>query len=116
MPDYFLTTNCGEMSFYEMSREFPKERVCPVVVLDDGEKKTVLLFFNQKIAKDFARRNLPKEWLKGVLQADEEDLAMVKSKGWDTMKFLFPRRIRETEGQLTVEVIDLKKETTVRRA
>ena len=115
MGSLFLVTNHGEMSAAEMFREFKRDKISPVVVLKKDEKTTVLLFSDSKTCKSFARRNLPKDWIFGNLVAEEEDFAYLKERGWETLRFTVPRRLREEEGELTIEILELRRDIVVQR-
>ena len=104
------------MSYHEMVKEFQQDNIAPVLALVKDTKTTILMFSNAKVAKQFARRNLPKDWINGNLLVHEDDFETIKKAGWETYRFTFPRRLRDTEGTLTVEIMEFTRDVEVRRA
>tara|TARA_R110002020_G_scaffold16515_17_gene58336 strand:- start:4744 stop:5055 length:312 start_codon:yes stop_codon:yes gene_type:complete len=103
------------MSVQEMFRELAEEKIAPVVALEGEKKTTVLLFSTSEVCKKFAKRNLPKNWVNGELQAHEDDFNFVSKQGWDVEYFDWPRKVRNPE-LLNVVVLELSRETEVRKA
>jgi hypothetical protein len=112
---YFLVSNHGDMSVQEMFRELAEEQIAPIVVLEKKGNVTVLVFSTSTVCKKFAKRNLPKNWVNGELQVYKDDLDFISSKGWDIEYFDWPRRVRN-EDELGVVVLELSRETEVRKA
>lgn len=52
---------------------------------------TLLLFDTQQIARKFAIKNFPKEWLVSVVQLADEDYEWIKERGWNIEKIQYPR-------------------------
>jgi hypothetical protein len=51
------------------------------------------MFLDEKIAKSFIKRNLPKEWQKGAVTLCDEDLKHLRNKGCDIEVYDYPKKI-----------------------
>ena len=96
----------GEMSQQEMLRELAEARICPVMVYEENGKQIVPLFKSPQLALEFAKRNTPKEYSIGTMEAGEDDLAALKADGFETTVLEWPNK-----RQCNVHVLQLTKET-----
>jgi hypothetical protein len=70
---------------------------------------TLLTFNNQEIAKKFARRNFPKDWLVSVVQLADDDQEWIKEKGWLIKNLTYPQLMNtHPDYELTYEILTFK--------
>lgn len=92
----------GVMSGAEMLRDLEKERIAPIMTFEQDGKTTVPLFRSMETAKKFAKRNTPRKYPIGILEAGEPEMAAIEKNGWETVIFDFPNK-----REIRVEVIEL---------
>lgn len=84
MLDQWFAVSCdGQMSPKEMLKELQKDKICPVMCYDeeiDGQIKTIIpLFISPKLAEEFAKRNTPKTYTIGTMQACQRNIDRIIS-------------------------------------
>jgi len=105
----------GILKLHEIAKECKKDKWVPVCVyreklVVDGVP-TVIGFNSQEIAKKFAKRNLPKEWLRGSIRLTEESITWIKNKGWKIEFFTYPKLITSHPlYEISFEIIELGNE------
>lgn len=103
----------GVLKLHEID-ECKKEKWVPLCVYREKSTDgvpTVIGFDNQEIAKKFAKRNLPKDWLRGCVELVEEDVAWIKDKGWKIEVFTFPKLMKNHSlYEISFEVVELSGE------
>jgi hypothetical protein len=105
----------GLLKVREIAKECKKQKWIPICVYREksavNKVPTVIIFHNQSIAKQFAKRNLPKEWPLATIQMHQNDLAFIKSKGWNFEVFSFPRLMTTHPlYEISFEIIELADE------
>lgn len=84
----------GHMNSFEIKNECGKEGWIPLVVLKSNEKIIIPHFPSNEICRKFCLRNFPKQWLCGGVDLSQEDISLIKEKGWEFEEFNFPRLIK----------------------
>ena len=112
--EYFLISNHGVMSTFEMFRELKEDQIAPVVALEKSDGSTqVLIFSSSELCLKFAKRNLPKKWVNGEMLVRDDDVSFIEEQGWGVERLSWPRKVRKEE-RITVVVMELGRETEVR--
>jgi hypothetical protein len=85
-----------------MLNDLERERIAPILVFDLNGKTTVPLFRSMEVAKKFAKRNTPRKYTIGTLEAGAPEMKAIEGNGWETVIFDFPNK-----RDVRVEVIEL---------
>lgn len=87
----------GQMNLEEVRNECQPGQWVPLFTYTEGDDPTPIipLFHDQKTAKSFIKRNLPKDWLHGGVQLTDEDIAWIKNKGWRIREMTYPNRLTD---------------------
>jgi len=98
---------CGQehMSYHDMLKECQSENWLPVLVMRINDKTILPMFENERFAARFIKRNLPKKWTTGVIAITPQDAERMNEKGWEAIKFTFPRKVKNIV-KFDVEVIE----------
>lgn len=85
----------GQMRVENISKECVSGKWIPILVYrhKNSETPVVPVFLIQDTARTFSKRNLPKEWQHGAVTLSEEDIEIIKKKGWIFELFHFPKKI-----------------------
>jgi len=102
---WFAISNDGVMTGQEMLNELREHRICPVMTYEEDGKQIVPIFSNNDLAQDFARRNTPRDYTIGTMEAHPSDLIDFKDQGYEPIEINWPKK-RAT----TVVVIHLNRE------
>jgi hypothetical protein len=82
----------GQLSRQEMLRELSEERICPVMVYVEADVQIAPVFATQQLAYAFAKRNTPKAYSIGTMEADEEDLEALRKAGFEVRELPWPNK------------------------
>lgn len=109
----------GVLKLHEIADECKKGKWVPVCVYREKSVvdgiPTVIGFNDQETAKKFAKRNLPKEWLRGGVELTKQDMQWIKDKGWNIEVFTFPKLMTSHPlYEISFEVIELSDEPDLR--
>lgn len=98
---------CAEdqMTLSEIFNECSEYRILPLLIRDDGHP-TLLTFPVPQVAKDFARRNLPKTWYVGHGYLSEPRVVSAQRAGWAIEHVPFPRRMSGLRAEVLELLID----------
>jgi hypothetical protein len=107
-----LYTN-NDIGTGELRREIRENKILPVLILrvdpeehgEPNEHVIVPCFNNLLVAKQFARRNLPKGHLIATIQLNQESVEKLVSKGYEIFVYTWPRRLTKY-CHLDLEVIE----------
>lgn len=70
---------------------------------------TLLMFSDKEVARKFAIKNFPKDWLVSVVQLADDDFEWIKDKGWLIENVNYPRTMNShPDYELTYEVLNFK--------
>jgi hypothetical protein len=104
----------GEMSLGEVLRECRNDCWVPLLVMRPDEGPPVVPVFPlEETARDFARRNLPKKWVHGAVALTDRDLEWMDSKGWDVVRYDFPRKLKDVV-EFDIEILEFDEPPEVR--
>lgn len=96
----------------DLKNECQHQKWIPITVYKDKNHNiTVICFEDVKIAKQFAKRNFPKEWIKGAISLADDDIEFIKNKNWKIEIMTYPRLLNSHhEYKLGFEIIDFADE------
>lgn len=81
---------------------------------DPDGKPTLLLFNEMLVAKKFAIRNFPKEWMVSTVTLADDDLQWIKDRGWNIEMVSYPRLMNShPDYKLTYEVLEFSSKPDV---
>lgn len=99
---------CGEnhMTKMELQRELPAANITPILVMRQGGETIVPVFESLKVAFQFARRNLPPDWVYesgrggrhmkcGHLLITPEIAERIDAQQFPCIVYQFPRLVRD---------------------
>ena len=70
----------GVIKCDDLKNECQQQKWIPITVYrDKNDNITVICFEDVKIAKQFAKRNFPKEWIKGAISLTDDDIESIKN-------------------------------------
>lgn len=99
---YAIVCTQGDMTLGEVKRECVGGKWVPVLFYYEDETPIFPVFPSQDMAKRFAQRNVPKAWLTGCVNLDEDDVNAIRGKGVVVLMG-YPKRI---VAKYSVEVIE----------
>lgn len=100
----------GNLSCQDIKNECRKDKWFPILTYVVNGTKNLPLFSDPNKAKKFIKRNLPKNWLQGVIQLTDEDVVQLRSK-FNVLDMNYPNIVRDLPGlQWVEEVIELNVE------
>ena len=110
---YCIACTHGEMSCRDVLVECTAGKWVPILVMrpDDGPP-VVPCFQSIDVARNFARRNLPKNWLCGVVNLRLGDAEWIEGKGWEVVVYGFPRKLKDVVP-FDIEVLEYDEEPAV---
>lgn len=101
----------GQLGVNEIKKECIAGKWIPLLVLRKGEDVILPVFNLIDIAKNFTKRNLPKEWKHGCVYLCKDDIAAIIKKGWKIEPFNFPKKINENiEIEMGFEIYEFFEE------
>lgn len=112
---FALVCTQGHMKFEEIQKECVPGKWAPLVVYRQDDKTILPLFESPKLARRFAERNLPKEWLTGIVNLNPPDGAILDKKGILQKLFtVFPNKLTDiVEFDIVVHEFDPDTEVEV---
>lgn len=100
---------CGQnhMSRSDVTKECQVDKWIPILVMrpHTGGGTIVPLFVEPTVALRFRERNLPKDWLCGVMAIQMDDAKFMDDKGLKAITYDFPRHIKNFVD-FDVEVVE----------
>jgi hypothetical protein len=69
-------------------------------------------FESTEVARNFARRNLPKSWLRGVVNLTMRDTQWIDKKGWRIVLYDFPKKLKDVVP-FDIEVLEYDEEPKI---
>jgi hypothetical protein len=87
----------GQITLSQLRSECVKGKWVPLLIYRNKETKLPILpiFNSLDIARQFSKRNLPKEWLKGCVSLTDVDMVAIDNRGLSTEIFDFPRKMTD---------------------
>lgn len=88
------------MKLDEVRNECQPGKWVPLLTIktEDSDITSVPLFHDDKSARQFIKRNLPKEWLHGGVVMADDDLDSLRAKGLKLEEMSYPRRLVDIPG------------------
>lgn len=85
----------GQMGLNEVRNECISGKWVPIFVfrIDPKDKPIVPLFKSGAITKQFAKRNLPKNWMRGGVELTDREIEWMKEHGWEIKEMDFPHKM-----------------------
>jgi hypothetical protein len=104
---YAVFCTQGHMTRQELKEECSSEKWIPILVMWEIGKNypVVPLFETATLAGKFVRRNLPKEWLCGVVDIKMRDAEWMDMKGWKATELTFPRKLKDVV-RFDIEILE----------
>jgi len=99
---YALVCTQGEMTRQEILDECFREKWTPLVVYFQNGKTILPTFTRIQIARRFARKNFPEEWLTGAVNLNPQDIEIIEDKGIERVIFNYPN---ELKGAVEFDII-----------
>ena len=87
---WFAVSSDGQMTVKEMFDELQKDKVCPVMCYEEDGVLVVPLFLNKKTAEKFTRRNTPRDWTVGTMEAHQRNIDQLVGKGYKVVEIDWP--------------------------
>lgn len=107
----------GELDYKAVIKECRPEKWIPLFAYYEAKspnKPIIPLFHDDNTAKNFAKRNFPKEWLKGAVFVTPENIAWMTERGWEMNPMAFPRKMNGLPGiTFGFEVMDFFEEPDI---
>jgi hypothetical protein len=93
----------------ELKEECAAGKWLPVLVMRSTTKNCpiVPLFDDVKVAVRFAERNLPSNWVSGVVNLAMRDAEWMDERGWEAIKFEYPRILKDII-EFDVEILEFE--------
>ena len=107
----------GQMKLEEVRNECQPGKWVPLFIYTvAGESfPTIPLFHDEKTAKAFIKRNLPKDWLHGGVALTERDIQWMKDKGWQIREMSYPNRMTDLKNiKFGFEILEFGEEPEFR--
>jgi len=107
---WFVFATLGEMKLNDILSECQKQGWVPILVARQNDNVIVPCFPTQKIALEFAKRNLPKNQLFGTTILTEDDISKLQTdwieiKGWK-VEMLNHANLMKNNYKIDVEVFE----------
>lgn len=98
----------GSIMQDDLKNECQQQKWIPITVKKDKSNNvTVICFECYKVAKSFAKRNFPKNWIKGSITLCDDDLEFFQKKNWKIEILNFPRLLNShPEYKLDFEIME----------
>jgi hypothetical protein len=95
------------MTKKEFREECSSGKWLPILVMRTEEKIIVPIFDTALMAGQFVKRNLPQNWLCGVVDLQVKDAQLMDDRGWEAIKFTFPRKLKDVVD-FDVEILEFE--------
>ena len=110
---YCIVCTQGEMSYQDVLRECKSQKWVPILVMRLEEGPPIIpCFESTEVARNFARRNLPKSWLRGVVNLTMRDTQWIDKKGWRIVLYDFPKKLKDVVP-FDIEVLEYDEEPKI---
>lgn len=98
----------GQVNLSELSFECREKKWIPLAAIKHNSGAIQIPCFDTvELAKQFAKRNLPKEWIRGAIQLGEKEIDFIIKKGWAFKKFTYPNLLKDkTDIEFSFEILD----------
>lgn len=95
----------------DITGQIREEQWVPLAVTkprnDPEATPTLLLFADREIARKFAIRNFPKDWMVSVVELADDDHQWIKDRGWKIENMTYPRIMNtHPDYELTYAVLE----------
>ena len=87
----------GQMKLDEVRNECVPGKWVPLFVfrVNPSDPPTVPIFQEEKTARQFIKRNLPKGWMHGGAELTDRDIQWMKDKGWILREMDYPHLVKD---------------------
>ena len=98
----------GQVNLSELSFECREKKWIPLAAIKHKNGSIhIPCFDTNDLAKQFAKRNLPKEWIRGAIKLGENEINFISQKGWIFEKFNYPNLLKDrSDIELGFEILD----------
>ena len=85
----------GQLNYRSLQDECVKGSWIPLLVYQKINENHIYLpvFSIEDTAKDFIKRNLPKQWTHAGINLSNKDIEIICNKGWKIEHYRFPRKL-----------------------
>jgi len=99
------------MSAREIKAECSVEKWLPILVMRSEKEPgpVVPVFDSRDIARKFAKRNLPSNWLCGTVVLRRRDAEWMDNHGWHAKKLDYPRKLTDVV-KFDIEILEYEPE------
>ena len=87
---WFAVSSDGQMTAAQMLDELQRDKVCPVMCYEEDGALVVPLFLNKRVAEKFTRRNTPREWTVGTMEARQNNIDQLVERGYRVVEVDWP--------------------------
>lgn len=87
----------GTLKLKDMNR-CQAEKWIPIATITVKNKINALIFSDVKVARNFIRRNYPKDWLRGLIVLSTKQLEWMRDKNWEVRYMTYPNILKDTPG------------------
>lgn len=102
---YAVLYTDGHINMQNIKYECQEQMWVPITTYKDNKESVVILCESDIIARNFSKRNLPSNWVKGSILLSPFDIDKIKDK-FKIEIFKFPRKIKD-QFELGFEIIEL---------
>lgn len=111
---WLLLWSDGALQIKDLHEQCRKEKWIPIAVYKQAGETHVIAFHHEDVAIRFVKRNFPKDWVRGGIQASDHEIEWIKEKGWKLEIFDWPRYIMgRKDMEVGYEVIEFHTEPDV---
>ena len=89
---HFAVSSQGVLTEKDMMQGLVEERICPVMVFEQDGIQKVPVFASAELAGRFAKRNAPKSWYIGTMEAADDDLKAMQEAGFEIEEQTWPNK------------------------
>lgn len=93
----------GMMTKRNIIDECHRQGWAPFLAFKEGETFIVPVFAKDDVARRFAKRNIPKDHLWGLVAPTDEEWNFIRERGWELREFSYPHRL---EAALDVVIVE----------
>jgi hypothetical protein len=100
----------NHMTIKELKEECTAGKWLPMLIMQADDNSPIIPIFDTvDIAVRFAKKNLPKEWVCGIVDIKLRDAKWMDEKGWKAIKFTYPRKLKDIV-KFNVEILEYDQE------
>lgn len=103
---WFAVSCDGQMTAAQMLKELQRDKVCPVMCYEEDGVTVVPLFSSAKIAEKFTRRNTPRNWTVGTMEAHQDNIDQLEENGYRVVDTDWPKK-----RTVSVAILNMDKQT-----